>query len=60
MFTDVAVERSGEEIEMRIINEYELPPKSLWRVIIKAYGCEEHREETELSMLCMCHDKSIC
>ena len=50
MFTNVSVERSGETINMRI-NGHKLPPKSLWKVIIQAYGCEVHREETELSKM---------
>ena len=50
MSTNISVERSGEAIEMHI-NNYKLPPKSLWKVIVRAYGCEVHREETELSKL---------
>ena len=49
--TNVSVERIRETIKMHIMSELNLPPKSLWKVIVQAHGCEVHREEAELSKM---------
>ena len=50
--TTISVKRVGEKIGMHIpVKGYKMPSKLLWNVIIQAYGCEVHREETELSKM---------
>ena len=48
---NITVERNGEIIEMHV--EESVPPNSLWRASILAYGCESDRIVTnyELSKL---------
>ena len=51
LVTNITVERNGEMIDM-YVNE-RVPPNSLWRASILAYGCESHRivSSYELSKL---------
>ena len=51
LVTNITVERNGEMIDMHV--EESVPPNSLWRASILAYGCESHRIVTnyELSKL---------
>ena len=48
---NITVERNGEMIDMHV--EESVPPNSLWRAAILAYGCESDRTVTnyELSKL---------
>ena len=49
--TNITVERNGKVIDMHV--QESVPPNSLWRASILAYGCERHRIVTnyELSKL---------
>ena len=51
LVTNITVERNGEIIDMHI--EESVPPNSLWRTSILAYGCQSDRIVTnyELSKL---------
>ena len=45
LVTNITVERNGEMIDMHV--EESVPPNSLWRASILAYGCESHRIVTD-------------
>ena len=48
LVTNITVERNGEMIDMHI--EESVPPNSLWRASILAYGCESDRIVTNYEL----------
>ena len=45
---NITVERNGEMIDM--LTEETVPPNSLWRASILAYGCESDRVVTDYEL----------
>ena len=48
LVTNITVERNGEMIHMQV--EEIIPPDSLWRASLLAYGCESHRIVTNYEL----------
>ena len=48
LVTNITVERNGEMIAMHV--EESVPPNSLWRASILAYGCESDRIVTNYEL----------
>ena len=48
LVTNITVERNGEVIDMYV--QETIPPNSLWRASILAYGCESDRTGTNYEL----------